>query len=751
MAEVPLPLCVAAAMNAAVRCLLGFTFSTDNREPKVSTEARSYPPRDVIGYSGCPPHARWPNGALVALNFVINVEEGSEPSIPDGDEASCAALCECPSDAPPGVRDLSAEGMFAYGARCGIWRVLRAFQSRGLSATIFACAEALDKNETLAAAIQESGFDVCCHGLRWEDHIDMDEETERQRIAAAMKSLERTLGKKSVGWYCKTAPSTNTRKLLVQHGGLLYDSDAYDDDLPYWVDVPELSKPSVIHKHLVVPYTLCTNDSKFAPGRAFSTSEDFFVFMRDALDVLVDEAQATNRPKMMSVGLHPRLIGHPARLRGLQRVLDYVRETLGDRVWVARREDIARHWAREHPPAAPAVTSSPSEARPVTAAPRLLITGGAGFVLSHVVREFLEQNGVGATAVVFDQERAWDAVVQQFLSKALESGRLKLFHGDVSSQESWARLLETHGCDFTHIVAGAALTPTPTEDLKLGAKILNVNFMGVVATLTWAQSHCRQLHRLVHISSDAVLGVPGLIVDRPEGSPAPAEEVGSRALPALSLYALAKVGGEGATRRWRDVCGMDAVSVRFSDVYGPLDRNTGARNRHNAPYWVCRKALRMIREGKPKDAADKFHIAGKSIHEVCWDIIDAPSAARGVVALLMAEHKPRKVMYHLALGMTPTHAEVLDAALRGGKHPECDAALDVYSHTDDLVTFADTTQNETSAAVVGAVDLATLPGDHWLHRAPMPISDMQTEFGWTPTPLRTAIRDYVQHLATHPC
>lgn len=167
--QVPLPVCAAAALAVAVRYFVRFTES--NKKASTPAGSQEYPPRDVVGYGNNPPQARWPNGALVALNFVINVEEGSEPSISSGDEASCASLCECPSDAPVGVRDLAAEGMFAYGARCGIWRVLRALESRGLSATIFACAEALEKNYLLAAAIKKSGFDVCCHGLRWEDHM----------------------------------------------------------------------------------------------------------------------------------------------------------------------------------------------------------------------------------------------------------------------------------------------------------------------------------------------------------------------------------------------------------------------------------------------------------------------------------------------------------------------------------------------------------------------------------------------------
>ena len=189
------------------------------------------PNRDLHGYGPHPPVFTWPNGALVAVNFAINLEEGSEPSMADGDGASTAALCECPSDAPAGVRDLAAESMFEYGSRVGVWRVLRAFASRGVPATAFACALALERLPALAAAVRravaDGALDVCCHGYRWEDHIAMDEEEERSRIALACASLAKTLGAPPKGWYCRTAPSVHTRRLLAEHGGFTYDSDAY--------------------------------------------------------------------------------------------------------------------------------------------------------------------------------------------------------------------------------------------------------------------------------------------------------------------------------------------------------------------------------------------------------------------------------------------------------------------------------------------------------------------------------------------
>lgn len=294
--------------------------------------------RDVVGYGGTPPDPRWPGGARLALNFVLNYEEGSEYSIPDGDGFSEASLTESPvSSVPHGERDLAAESMFEYGSRVGVWRVLDLFRQRELTATAFACALALERNPAAAAAIIEDGLDICCHGWRWVEHYRLDEEEERDQIRKAVQSLETSFGSRPLGWYCRTGPSVNTRRLLIEEGGFLYDSDAYNDELPYWVTVEGKG-------HLVVPYTLTNNDSKFARG-VFATSDDFFGFLKDAVDVL--RREGATAPKMMSVGLHMRLIGHPARAAGLARFLDYV-STLDD-VWICRRLDIAKHWVATHP------------------------------------------------------------------------------------------------------------------------------------------------------------------------------------------------------------------------------------------------------------------------------------------------------------------------------------------------------------------------------------------------------------------
>jgi len=301
------------------------------------------PARDLVGYGANPPDPGWPNGARLALNFVINYEEGSEYSIGDGDGFTETALTEGASQATAlKGRDLGGESMFEYGSRVGFWRLHRMFRERGLPLTVYGCALALERNPEAAAAIREAGWDVCCHGWRWVKHFELSEDEEREHIRKAVASLTRTMGERPYGWYCRYAPSVNTRRLLVEEGGFLYDSDAYNDDLPYWTSVA--GKP-----HLILPYTLSNNDAKFGRG-VFGTGEDFFTYCRDAFDVLY--AEGRTQPKMMSVGLHMRLIGHPARAAGLARFLDHVQRHGG--VWVTRRIEIARHWIDRHPHRPPA-------------------------------------------------------------------------------------------------------------------------------------------------------------------------------------------------------------------------------------------------------------------------------------------------------------------------------------------------------------------------------------------------------------
>jgi len=293
--------------------------------------------RDFIGYGATPPGPQWPGGARLAVNFVINYEEGSEPSFELGDGVTENGLTESHGLNQTGAgRDLAAEGMFEYGSRVGFWRLHRLFAERGLPLTVFGCALALERNPEAAAAIRAAGYDICSHGWRWVKHFELSEAEERAHIAKAVASIERTMGAKPDGWYCRYGPSVNTRRLVVEHGGFLYDRDYYGEELPFWVTVDGKSQ-------LVVPYSLVNNDGKYAGW--MGTSDQWFSFIRDAFDMLYAEGART--PKMMSVGLHMRLIGHPARAVGLQRLLDYMMQRKD--VWITRRVDIARHWQAVHP------------------------------------------------------------------------------------------------------------------------------------------------------------------------------------------------------------------------------------------------------------------------------------------------------------------------------------------------------------------------------------------------------------------
>ena len=295
--------------------------------------------RDLIGYGPNPPHPQWPNNARIAVNFVVNYEEGSENTIPDGDGRVEAGLAEVAGGrVAPGVRDLGMESLYEYGSRAGIWRLFRTFEERNLPLTVFGCALAMERNPQVAEAIAAAGYDICGHGWRWIEHYLLEEDEEREHIARAVETIERLTGTQPRGWYCRYAPSANTRRLLVEHGGFLYDSDSYADDLPYWTSVTGKS-------HLIVPYSLDANDLKFQPGGNFSSADGFYAYLKDAFDLLYTEGETA--PKMMNVGLHARMMGRPARAAGLVRFLDYV-QGFND-VWICRRLDIAEHWAAVHP------------------------------------------------------------------------------------------------------------------------------------------------------------------------------------------------------------------------------------------------------------------------------------------------------------------------------------------------------------------------------------------------------------------
>lgn len=296
------------------------------------------PARDLIGYAGRPPHPRWPGGARVAVQFVLNIEAGAESCILNGDARSESYLHELPGrPAREGERDLSVEGMYEYGARAGVWRLLDLFGTRGLPLTTFAVGLALELNPSIAQALAEAGHEVAGHGYRWLDYRGVPEEEERRHIHQTVAVIARLCGRRPLGWYTGRV-SANTRRLVREEGGFLYSSDAYNDDLPYWL-------PG-FPPHLIIPYTLVNNDARYLLPNGFASGADFFRLLKDAFDQFWVEG--TSVPKLMSVGLHPRISGHPARARALARFLDYVRAH--DDVWVCRREEIARHWLATHPP-----------------------------------------------------------------------------------------------------------------------------------------------------------------------------------------------------------------------------------------------------------------------------------------------------------------------------------------------------------------------------------------------------------------
>jgi putative urate catabolism protein len=295
-------------------------------------------PRDLVGYGPTPPDPKWPGGARLALQIVMNYEEGGERSILHGDAESEAFLQEVVGMAPlKGVRNIQVESMYEYGSRVGLWRLLRLFAERDIKISVFAVGMALERHPAAAAAIVAAGHEVVSHGYRWIDYQFVDETEERAHMRLAVESLTRATGSRPLGWYTGRL-SPNTRRLVVEEGGFLYDSDAYNDDLPYWEMVS--GRP-----HLVIPYTLDNNDMKFGVPQGFNSGEQFFAYLRDAFDVFY--AEGASQPRMMSVGLHMRLVGRPGRFAALCRFLDHAQKHRD--VWICRRVDIARHWIQHHP------------------------------------------------------------------------------------------------------------------------------------------------------------------------------------------------------------------------------------------------------------------------------------------------------------------------------------------------------------------------------------------------------------------
>ena len=295
-------------------------------------------PRDLVGYGQRPPPAQWPADARIAVQFVVNYEEGAENCVLHGDPASEAFLSEIVGAAPwPGQRHPSMESIYEYGSRVGVWRLLDLFARYEIPLTIFGVAMALERNPAVAEAAMAAGHEICSHGYRWIDYRDVPEDVEREHLERAIEIIRRLTGERPLGWYTGRT-SERTRALVVKEGGFLYDADDYNDDLPFWTEVNGKS-------HLVVPYTLDNNDMRFATLQGFNSGDQFYSYLRDAFDVLYAEGEHT--PRMMSVGLHCRLVGRPGRLAALARFIEYTRRF--DDVWYGRRIDIARHWRALHP------------------------------------------------------------------------------------------------------------------------------------------------------------------------------------------------------------------------------------------------------------------------------------------------------------------------------------------------------------------------------------------------------------------
>jgi len=299
-------------------------------------------PRDLVGYGANPPFADWPGQARLAVQFVLNYEEGGESCVLHGDQHSEQFLSEIIGAAAYPDRHLSMESVYEYGSRAGVWRILKEFERRDMPLTVFGIGMALERNPEVAHALVELGHEIAAHGYRWIHYQSVPLDVEQEHLRKCVEAIKSITGSAPIGWYTGR-DSPNTRRLVVEHGGFLYDSDYYGDDLPFWCEVG-LSDGS-IKPHLIVPYTLDCNDMRFATAQGFNTGDHFYSYLKDAFDVLYAEGESV--PKMMSIGLHCRLAGRPGRFAGLQRFLDYVQRH--DRAWVCRRADIAQHWVQRHP------------------------------------------------------------------------------------------------------------------------------------------------------------------------------------------------------------------------------------------------------------------------------------------------------------------------------------------------------------------------------------------------------------------
>ena len=296
-------------------------------------------PRDMVGYKNQPPHPNWPRGAKLAVQFVLNYEEGGENNILHGDDASEAFLSEIiGASAWKGKRHMSMESIYEYGSRVGVWRLLDLFKQKNIPLTIFAVAMALERNPAVAEIALKENHEICSHGYRWIDYSSVPIEIERQHVAKSIEIIKKITGERPLGWYTGRT-SENTRRLIVEEGGFLYDADDYNDDLPFWSLIEQ-------RYHLVIPYTLDVNDMRFATPQGFNSGKQFLSYLIDTFDVLYEEGARI--PKMMSVGLHCRLTGRPGRIKALEKFIDYAQSHTD--IWFCRRIDIAKHWINNFPP-----------------------------------------------------------------------------------------------------------------------------------------------------------------------------------------------------------------------------------------------------------------------------------------------------------------------------------------------------------------------------------------------------------------
>ena len=316
-----------------------------NQAPTSPDSSAPYP-RDLIGYGRKPPHAQWPGGARIAVQFVLNYEEGGENAVLHGDAASEQFLSEMFNPPAFAARHMSMESIYEYGSRAGVWRILREFEKRGLPLTVFGVSMALQRHPELTAAFRELGHEIACHGWRWISYQGLEESVEREHMHIGMDIISQLTGERPLGWYTGR-DSPNTHRLVADYGGFEYDSDYYGDDLPFWMPVRKTDGTQVAQ--LIVPYTLDSNDMRFSSAQGFAQGDDFYTYLKDAFDVLYAEGdpQGDNAPKMLSIGMHCRLLGRPGRMKSLQRFLDYVQSH--DKIWICRRLDIARHWRQFHP------------------------------------------------------------------------------------------------------------------------------------------------------------------------------------------------------------------------------------------------------------------------------------------------------------------------------------------------------------------------------------------------------------------